>query len=176
MRLHQSGVWRYLRTLGCDCSLADDLTQETFLRFFHVYMQERFQERNEKSTAAYLRSIAYNAFLKTRQKQERESQAFLLFVKQVEKVWLTPLGEQGGEVFVDALRICLKKLKPRMRQALDSKYQDGSSRKELAQLLDLSENGVKDLLRRAKEQLRECIRRKLGVHENDDVNLRAKEN
>ena len=31
VRQHQAGVWRYLRFLGCDRPLADDLTQETFL-------------------------------------------------------------------------------------------------------------------------------------------------
>ena len=28
---YQVGVWRYLRALGCEPALADDLTQETFL-------------------------------------------------------------------------------------------------------------------------------------------------
>ncbi|HCK71704.1 MAG TPA: sigma-70 family RNA polymerase sigma factor, partial [Planctomycetaceae bacterium] len=27
---HQSGVWRYLRVIGCEATLADDITQETF--------------------------------------------------------------------------------------------------------------------------------------------------
>ncbi|MEE9311331.1 MAG: sigma factor, partial [Planctomycetota bacterium] len=31
MQAHQTGVWRFLRALGADTSLADDLTQEVFL-------------------------------------------------------------------------------------------------------------------------------------------------
>ena len=27
---YQNGIWRYLRVLGCEASLADDITQETF--------------------------------------------------------------------------------------------------------------------------------------------------
>ena len=32
IRRHQSGVWRYLRFLGCPPELADDLTQEAKLQ------------------------------------------------------------------------------------------------------------------------------------------------
>ena len=31
VRSYQAGVWRYLRFLGAEDALADDLTQETFL-------------------------------------------------------------------------------------------------------------------------------------------------
>ena len=37
--LHQAGVWRYLRALGCDASLADDLTQDTFLEAWRYTKQ-----------------------------------------------------------------------------------------------------------------------------------------
>ena len=32
VRTHQAAVWRYLRYLGADEALADDLTQDTFLK------------------------------------------------------------------------------------------------------------------------------------------------
>ena len=62
MEAHQAGVWRFLRVLGCDTSLADDLTQETFLAVYRA----GFEDRGEKSTRAYLRVVARNAFLKSR--------------------------------------------------------------------------------------------------------------
>ncbi|MEM0926231.1 MAG: sigma-70 family RNA polymerase sigma factor, partial [Planctomycetota bacterium] len=57
IRVHQRGVWRYLRMLGCDEATADDLTQETFLR---VLRRTDFVQHNENATAGYLRRTAYN--------------------------------------------------------------------------------------------------------------------
>src|SRR5262245_43445502 len=54
MEAHQAGVWRFLRVLGADVALADDLTQETFLSVYRA----GFEDRGEKSTRAYLRTVA----------------------------------------------------------------------------------------------------------------------
>src|SRR5688572_23610575 len=56
---HQPGVWRYLRALGCEPTLAEDLTQDTFL----AVLQKPFQDYNPAATAAYLRRVAYNLFI-----------------------------------------------------------------------------------------------------------------
>src|SRR5262245_33338528 len=56
---HQVGVWRYLRALGCESALAEDLTQETFL----AVLQNPFQELSRSATAAYLRKTAHNLFV-----------------------------------------------------------------------------------------------------------------
>ncbi len=56
---HQAGVWRYLRFLGCDRAQADDITQETFLQV----LRRGFEERGERETAAWLRTVARNCFL-----------------------------------------------------------------------------------------------------------------
>src|SRR5947209_1257818 len=48
---YQAGVWRYLRAMGCEASLADDLTQETFL----AILQRPFNDINPAATNAYLR-------------------------------------------------------------------------------------------------------------------------
>jgi RNA polymerase sigma-70 factor (ECF subfamily) len=56
---HQSGVWRYLRALGCDPVLAEDLTQDTFL----AVLRQPFEEYSEAATAAYLRRTARNLYV-----------------------------------------------------------------------------------------------------------------
>src|SRR6476620_9605142 len=53
---HQVGIWRFLRALGCESSLADDLTQETFL----AVLERPFSEINRAATSSYLRTIARN--------------------------------------------------------------------------------------------------------------------
>jgi RNA polymerase sigma-70 factor (ECF subfamily) len=59
VRLHQAGIWRYLRFLGCDEARADDLTQETFL----AVHRRPFHQRGEAATAAYLRTVARHQYL-----------------------------------------------------------------------------------------------------------------
>ena len=56
---YQAGVWRYLRALGCESALAEDLTQDTFL----AVLQRPFQDINPAATAAYLRKTAFNLFI-----------------------------------------------------------------------------------------------------------------
>src|SRR5687768_1521864 len=56
---HQAGIWRYLRALGCENALAEDLTQETFL----AVLQRPFQELSGAATAAYLRTTAHHLLI-----------------------------------------------------------------------------------------------------------------
>ena len=62
MREHQAGVWRFLRALGAETHLADDLTQETFLALY----RSEFEQRSRGQTVAWLRIVAKNLFLKSR--------------------------------------------------------------------------------------------------------------
>ncbi|MHC4841352.1 MAG: RNA polymerase sigma factor, partial [Planctomycetota bacterium] len=68
MKTHQAGVWRFLRVLGADTTLADDLTQEVFLSV----LRKPFEQRNDVSTLAYLRTVARNLLFKARRKSGRE--------------------------------------------------------------------------------------------------------
>ncbi|MCA9209170.1 MAG: sigma-70 family RNA polymerase sigma factor, partial [Planctomycetales bacterium] len=61
---HQTGVWRYLRALGCDASEADDLTQDTFFFFFW----SDFRAYADAATAGYLRRVAYNLLVSNRRR------------------------------------------------------------------------------------------------------------
>ena len=54
---HQAGVWRYLRLLGCEAALADDLTQDTFVRVIGALPAFR----GESSARTWLLSIARRA-------------------------------------------------------------------------------------------------------------------
>lgn len=154
MEAHQAGVWRFLRVLGCDTSLADDLTQETFLAVYRA----GFDDRGEKQTRAYLRVVAKNAFLKSR----RNAGKVIAFeeIERIEAEW-TALAEDGGEAMTSALRQCLEKLETRPRQALNAFYGTEKSREQVAQDLGMTDDGLKSLLRRTRELLKECIERKM---------------
>jgi RNA polymerase sigma-70 factor (ECF subfamily) len=162
VRLHQAGVWRYLRFLGCEPSLADDLTQETFLTIH----RSPFEQRSTQATCCYLRTVARNLFMAALRRSRREPAVEDL--DRAERVWQRFAGDDGGESYLDALRECVGSLDGRARQAIDLRYQDDRSRAEIATALDLGEEGVKALLRRTREVLRRCVEKRLGLEGEGD--------
>ena len=149
---HRREIWRYLRFLGSDTHLAEDLTQEVFLRA----MQASYDHRGRGAQAAWLRTIARNLY---RQHCRRPRAVDL---DEAETVWVQHRGSDGGDGYVDAMRTCLEQLPDRLRQALTLRYRGGKSREAMADRLGLRPDGVKSLLRRARSLLRGCIERRLG--------------
>lgn len=159
VREHQAGLWRYLRVLGCSVDEAEDITQETFL----AVLTRPFQDYNRQATAAYLRQVARHRFLSGRRRAVSFAE-----LDEAEAAWLKWAAPDDGEELLAALRECLQTLTERARQALNLRFGLGqenaqeASRAQMAGALGLSEDGAKNLLQRAKQQLRECIDRKLA--------------
>jgi RNA polymerase sigma-70 factor (ECF subfamily) len=154
---HQASIWRYLRYLGADGTEAADLTQETFLAFARA----RFAERNGRQTTGYLRTVARNQLLALRRKQNRAISTVEL--EAADTVWAAATRSSGDLTgYLDALRDCVDQLEGRCRQAIDLHYRDGLGREAIAERLEMKPDGVKTLLRRTRQSLRECIERKLN--------------
>ena len=152
---HQAGVWRYLRALGCDPAEADDFTQETFL----AVLQKPFDDYNPAATASYLRKVAYNLFITA---QRRAGRVLVLEnVEELDSTWSRWAGDDNGEALLDALRDCLTQLTVRARMALEMRFRQRSRRAQIAAALKITEHGAKNLMQRAKKQLRQCIEVKL---------------
>jgi len=154
VRRFQAGVWRYLRFLGCDAPLADDLTQDTFLKV----IEKPFDYRGDPEAAAYLRTVARNLFLTAMRRQQREPA--MLELDLADQLW----GEQmadGGDEYLALLEECVAGLQGRSQQVIDLRYRDQEPRDSIAAALGLTANGVKTLLRRTRLALRQCIERKL---------------
>lgn len=152
---HQAGVWRYLRALGCESNLADDLTQETFL----AVLQRPFEDYNPAATAAYLRRTAYNALVSFQRRAKKVTT--VENIDELNRNWESWAGDDNGEELVDALRRCLAVLSERARLALELRFKERASRETIAAALEMSEDGAKNLMQRAKKTLRECIESKL---------------
>jgi RNA polymerase sigma-70 factor (ECF subfamily) len=160
---HQAGIWRYLRFLGADRTEADDLAQETFLAF----AKAKFVEREPCQTAGYLRTVARNQLLALRRQQQREISTVDL--EAADSVWAAAAGVDGSLAgYLDALRTCVEQLERRPRQAIDLHYRDGAGREAIAAELDMKPDGVKSLLRRTRDLLRECVERKITIAERHD--------
>jgi RNA polymerase sigma-70 factor (ECF subfamily) len=152
---YQAGVWRYLRAIGCSPSQADDLTQETFL----AVLQRPFQDVNPSATAGYLRKVALNALIS--QKRRAGKVTAVEDVEQLDRTWTAWAGDDNGEAVLEALKDCMQHLGERARLALEMRFRERNSRAEIAEALEISEHGAKNLMQRAKQQLRTCIETKL---------------
>lgn len=153
---HHASLWRYLRFLGCDRALADDLTQETFL----AVMQQAFEDRGRQSTSAFLRTVARNLFLMNMRRSR--------FVQTVEdlhaadEAWDRANADEGQDR-QHALRRCLELVQGKARQALDLTYTSKLPGQEVADRLGMSHENLRVLLHRTRQSLRQCIEKNLGA-------------
>jgi len=155
IQTYQAGVWRYLRVLGCESALAEDLTQETFL----AVMQRPFQEVSPAATSAYLRKTALNLLISHQRRAGKVRS--VEDVELLDTTWTRWVGDDDGEVVLDHLRDCLKRLTDRARMALEMRFRGEHSRADIAKALEITEHGAKNLMQRAKQQLKECIEGKI---------------
>ncbi len=152
---HHATLWRYLRYLGCDRALADDLTQETFL----AVMQDPFEDRGRASTSAYLRTVARNLFLmnvrRSKFVQNRQD------LQAADAAWDRANADDSEDRQV-ALRHCLQLVQGKARQALDLTYSARLSGQAVAAQLGMSHDNLRVMLHRTRLSLRQCIEKKLG--------------
>jgi RNA polymerase sigma-70 factor (ECF subfamily) len=153
---HQAGVWRYLRALGCEASLADDLTQDAFL----AVLQRPFQDLGPAAVAAYLRKVAFNLFVSHHRRAGKV--VAMENLEEIDGSWTKLAADDNAEALLAALRHCLENLTERARKALEMRFREDQSREAIAAMLEISEHGAKNLMQRAKHQLRECVENKIA--------------
>ena len=154
---HQNGIGRYLRMLGCDSSTADDLTQETFLR---VLRRDSFVQHSDAATSSYLRRTAYNLLVSMHRKQRKVQT--LCEPGLLDEIWDRWAGKDlSGDTAVESLRNCLATLTERAQTALRMRFAEQASRVEIGEALSITDHGARNLMQRAKQQLRRCVEEKL---------------
>lgn len=156
IREYQASVWRYLRALGCEQSLADDLTQETFI----AVLRRPFVQISPAATSSYLRRVAYHLLVSYRRKHRKMTTTDE--IDALDEQWNRWAGEdgRGTEVF-DALEECFSRLTERAQLSLRLRFSEDASRERIASKLGITEHGAKNLMQRAKIQLRQCLDGKL---------------
>ena len=154
---HQSGVWRYLRAIGCDQSLADDLTQETFF----AVLRRPFVQVNTSATTSYLRRVAYHLLVSYKRRQKKMTVTSEL--KLLDSQWLRWAGaDSNGNDLTDRLADCFSRLTARAQLSLKLRFTEDASREHIAKELGITEHGAKNLMQRAKAQLKQCLDEKLN--------------
>lgn len=135
-------LWAYLARVGGDGALADDLMQESYVRF----LTAAFPTDGEVAARRYLFRIATN-LLRDHWRRQRS----------------TPLNEIPEERFATGghaaqteaevmLGPALKQLRPRDRQLLWLAYAEGYNHREIAEVTGLASASIRLLLFRARRK------------------------
>jgi len=146
-------VRRYLRFLGCDWALADDLAQEALLAGIGSFAAGA-------PPLPWLLTAARNALRMHLRRVGRRREVDGLEALHAE--WIEVADDDAGEARRRALRHCLDELPPRSRRALELRYGEDSRRSAIARELGLGDEGIKSLLTRLRSALAACVQRRIG--------------
>lgn len=160
VRRHQDDVWWYLRFLGCQEAEASDLAQETFL----AVLRKPPADLGPAALRVFLRTVARNKFVESLRKHRREAEFDLDAAEQAWAATQTTASQtaEGSDAWLEALGDCVEQLEGRAKQVIDLTYRENQSRADIAAAVDMSESGVKSLLRRTRDVLRQCVERKVN--------------
>jgi RNA polymerase sigma-70 factor, ECF subfamily len=141
--------------------LVDEITHETFVFAFHRI--SNFTAGT--SFRAWLRAIAANKIRAEIERYCREERNRIAYAER--RALEDALRETAPQDFqesreLEALNECLKEVPENLRVLLNLKYHDESSSAEIANRLERSLAWVRTTLCRVRQQLRECVEKKLN--------------
>lgn len=156
VRAYQAHVWRFLRQLLGDPVLAEDITQEVFVK---VYRKLRsFRHRSKFST--WIFQIARNAgidAIRARQRRDRLAEEAEATVRTT---------SAGGELRVE-IEAALQSLAPKLREAFVLVEALGLTYRETGKALGIPEGTAKSRVFNAREQLVSWMRAEEEATGND---------
>jgi len=122
-------LFRYLRFIGADYSVAEDLVQEAFLSAFKSVATD-----DERTRLAWLRRIAHNRFIDHCRRYKSSPVSFNSDEAESAEAFWNSAFYQHDEGFgcMEALQFCLQKLSARQREMVDAFYAARLLRDEIA--------------------------------------------
>jgi DNA-directed RNA polymerase specialized sigma24 family protein len=148
----RAALSRYVRLLGAEPTLADDLVQEAFV----VALQRPDFDASVPGAAfTFLRTTARRLWLHHHRGRGRERD-----VADADRVWDARCADDGGDGYIEALRTCVADLPERSRRLLEATYGDGAGRGATAAAFGMTGDGIKSALRRLRAHLHDCIERR----------------
>lgn len=140
-------LWAYLRRIGGDEALADDILQESYVKFLgHVTPGS-----DEREMRGFLYRIATNLLRDRWRREQRERlglEGLLRFFREESR--------ESAPLRMD-LDAALGRLKAQDRALLWLAYVEGYEHREIAKILDLGEKSIRVLLFRAKKKIAEHL-------------------
>jgi RNA polymerase sigma-70 factor, ECF subfamily len=145
-------LWAYLARTSSDPALADDLMQESFVRFLCAEGAPSLAIDGQAAARLYLFRIASN-LLRDHWRRPRAAS--------IEEIPEELFAAQAGMAQADSqilLGPALRQMKPRERQMLWLAYAEGYSHREIAQVMGLSAASIRLLLFRARRKIAALLR------------------
>jgi RNA polymerase sigma-70 factor (ECF subfamily) len=150
VRAYQAPVWRFLRDLVGDPDLAQDLTQETFVRAFRQLRTFRFRSKFSTWLFRIARNVGIDA-LRSRARQET------LLAR------IRPADPTAGPELGSELSAAVRSLSPKLREAMLLVEVVGLTCSEAGDVLGIPEGTVKSRLFTARGHLVTWLRAGEGV-------------
>jgi len=138
-------LWAYLARVSGDPALADDLMQESFVRFLCASQPEE----GEVAGRRYLFRIATN-LLRDHWRRPRQSS-----IEEISEELFAASPSSSG---ADLLGPALARMRPRERQLLWLAHAEGYSHREIAQITGLASASIRILLFRARRKIASLLR------------------
>ena len=130
------------------CPEAEDVGQETFIRFYKNIKQFRM----ESTISTYLTRIAINLSYNELKRRKRKNSMFTEYTPKVERVSSKLTGEKEPEY--DEIHNAIKKLPQKLQSVIVLRLKSGYSTAETSQILNIPEGTVLSRLSRALQKLR----------------------
>jgi len=145
-------LWAYLARVSGDPALADDLMQESYLRFLCASRPELFLAEGEVAARRYLFRIATN-LLRDYWRRPRASS--------IEEIPEELFAASASSAHADSQAIlgpALALMRPRDRQLLWLAHAEGYSHREIAEITGLATASIRLLLFRARRKIARLLR------------------
>ena len=145
-------LWAYLARAAADPALADDLMQESYVRFLCAEGAPSLAEDGEAAARLYLFRIASN-LLRDHWRRPRAAS-----IEEIPEEFFASHGSAQQSDSQILLEPALRQMKPRERQLLWLAHAEGYSHREIAQVLGLSAASIRLLLFRARRKIAGLLR------------------
>jgi RNA polymerase sigma factor (sigma-70 family) len=151
-RNHSRSFWFYIYKICGDEHLADDIYQESFVRF----LKARPDIANEKHLKAYLHRIAFHLFVDKKRSIKVENKSFEEKTHTYQRDMHE--GQQESDILLSMeMGKTFKRLQPKQRILLWLAYVEGYSYSEIAQMTGTKEKSLKVKMFRARKELANLI-------------------
>lgn len=149
-----------LLTRGVPSADVDDLEQEVFLHAFrgiHLFDAER-------PFWPWLRTITLN--VSRRHLRSREQATTLTHSLEAEVMRHRAGERRGSDAAIEMMKECMKRLGEKARRLLASHYSQEKTSHAIARAEGMSSSGVRNVLCRARQLLRDCVERRMAATED----------
>ena len=144
-------LWAYLMRVSGDAALADDLTQESYVRFLSAAQAPRLED-GEVASRRYLFRIATN-LLRDHWRRPRPSS-----IEEIGEEFFAAHDSEAQSDSAAMLSPAMARMKPRERQLLWLAHAEGYSHQEIAEVTGLGSASIRLLLFRARRKIAKLLR------------------